>query len=676
VTTAPRKLATIVALDVAGYSARTEADEAKTTAEVAALRQVIEGIAESHGGRVFNTAGDGFMLEFGSSLAAVEAAGDLAAKCEPKVRVGVHLGDVVVQPNGDLLGHGVNVAARLMARSDPGAALISADVRRTIRGPLAERLVSRGPMQLDKMAETIEAFALAALPGLPSAAPAQPMEPVLAVLAFDNLSDDRDMQFFSDGVSEEILQAVSRAENVKVIGRSSSFQYRGADKAVRKVARELQATHVLDGSVRRAGQRIRVTAHLVEAAGQTTLWTDRFDRDLTDVLQVQDELATAIAQALGRKLVNQPMPHQIDPAAFDLYLKGRRVLAADWLESERNNAVALLERAVNIAPDFARAWGLLALARISLLPMERDTQGEPEHSAALAAANRAVHLDPNTAEAYLSLAHLKPAFSDHIEKFRLLSIASDLAPNDAFIHAFRAAVDMSAGWRSDCIQHFRRSIELEPSLTIFKAGLAAYLSGTGPEDDEAQAVLDDLKVKDPGSPLVWFIDLSRRLERGHLDQPQLAAIADLGSSFPMELLEKLKGLLTLRALPSEEIRRILLARLSKDASPVLDLALWHLLGRSVSTDLAYGVLFDALDAGRPIGNHGNGPWGLRRGEAAAVFFMTPGHMRADPRFARLCARLGLVELWMTTNHWPDCAAEVPYDFKAECEKAAREVSKA
>src|SRR2546421_743996 len=166
----PRKLTTIVALDVAGYSARTEADEAKATAEVAALRRVIEEIAGPRGGRVFNTAGDGFMLEFASSLAAVEAALALAEQCTPKLRVGVHLSDVVVQPNGDLLGHGVNVAARLMARSDAGSALVSADVRRTIRGPLAERLVSRGQLPLDKMTERIEVVGLAA-PG-PTAASA------------------------------------------------------------------------------------------------------------------------------------------------------------------------------------------------------------------------------------------------------------------------------------------------------------------------------------------------------------------------------------------------------------------------------------------------------------------------------------------------------------------------
>ena len=158
--TPSRWLTTIVAMDVAGYSAKTEADEATTTAEVAALRGTIERIAAERGGRVFNTAGDGFMLEFASSLAAVEAAFALAEQCEPKLRVGVHLGDVAVLPNGDLLGHGVNVAARLMARSDPGSVLVSADVHRTIRGPLAARLVSRGILQLDKMAERIEAFAL------------------------------------------------------------------------------------------------------------------------------------------------------------------------------------------------------------------------------------------------------------------------------------------------------------------------------------------------------------------------------------------------------------------------------------------------------------------------------------------------------------------------------------
>lgn len=158
--TQSRRLATIVALDVAGYSARTEADESRTAAEIPKLRETIDRTTRTHAGRIFNTAGDGFMLEFPSSSAGVEAAFALAEQCEPRVRIGVHLGDVVVQPNGDLLGHGVNVAARLMAQSQPGSALVSAAVRQTLRGPIVERLISRGPLKLDKMNETIEAFAL------------------------------------------------------------------------------------------------------------------------------------------------------------------------------------------------------------------------------------------------------------------------------------------------------------------------------------------------------------------------------------------------------------------------------------------------------------------------------------------------------------------------------------
>jgi len=347
-----RRLTTIVALDVAGYSARTEADEARTAAEVAALRRMIEGITAARGGRVFNTAGDGFMLEFGSSLAAGEAALALADECTPKVRVGVHLGDVVVQPNGDLLGHGVNVAARLMARSDPGSVLVSADVRRTIRGPLAERLVSRGNLQLDKMTETIEALALG-VAAVDVAMPPASAEPLLAVLPFDNLSDDREMQFFSDGVSEEIIQRLSRGAQMKVIGRTSSFQFRGGDKTPRNVAKELKCSHILDGSIRRAGGRVRVAVHLVEAASQTTLWSDRYDRGLEDIFAVQDEISERIAAALDQTFTSFSTK-AIDPAVYDLYL---RASPRSYAPDELRTNVGLLEVATQRAPHFAGRGG-------------------------------------------------------------------------------------------------------------------------------------------------------------------------------------------------------------------------------------------------------------------------------------------------------------------------------
>ena len=290
-----RKLTTIVALDVAGYSARAERDEARSAAEVVALRGTIERIAGAHQGRIFNTAGDGFMLEFASSVAAVEAAIEIADRSEPKLRIGVHVGDVIVQPNGDLLGHGVNVAARLMARSDPGDVLVSGDVKRTIRGQLAERLAPRGVHQLDKMSETIEVFALVDAVVSISPARAKGADPLLAVLPFDNLSNDPEMTFFSDGVSEEILHTIARAKDLRVIGRTSSFQLRGSDKSARKVLSDLHATHMLDGSVRRSGNQLRVSAHLIDALSQTTLWTGRFDRDMSEAFALQDQIASEVA---------------------------------------------------------------------------------------------------------------------------------------------------------------------------------------------------------------------------------------------------------------------------------------------------------------------------------------------------------------------------------------------
>ena len=363
-----RKLATIVALDVAGYSARTEADEARTTAEVAALRKVIEGIAAKHGGRVFNTAGDGFMLEFGSSLAAVEAAFELAETCEPKVRVGVHLGDVAVQPNGDLLGHGVNVAARLMARSDPGGALVSATVRQTIRGPLAERLTSRGVMQLDKMAETIEAFALAAAALSPiaaaSAPSSAPVRPSIAALRFANLGGDPEQQYFADGIVEDVLTGLSRIKGLSVIARNSSFAVSSASVDVRKAARELGARYVLEGSVRKSGDRVRVTAQLIEAETARSVWSARYDRKLDEIFALQDELAMSVVAAIEPNLraakierVRRKRPENLD--AYDLLLRALPLIYPAMPDGAAQG-LSLIEEALAKEPDYAQAHAFAA----------------------------------------------------------------------------------------------------------------------------------------------------------------------------------------------------------------------------------------------------------------------------------------------------------------------------
>ncbi len=406
-----RKLATIIALDVAGFSARTEADEARTIAQIANLRPVIEGIAKAHGGRVFNTAGDGFMLEFASALSGVNAALELADECRPRVRVGVHVGEVSVQPNGDLLGHGVNVAARLMAKAEPGSTLISSDVCRMIRGPLAERFVSRGPVQLDKMAETIEIFAPAAPahvtapPTPPKSAPATtrvwprptprlaamigvplllvilavvlwsrsgPSSPAttdtttasIAVLPFENLSTDKDNAFFAVGIQDEILTRLSKIGALRVISRTSTAHLAARPENVAEIASQLGVTNILEGSVQRAGDMVRVNVQLIRADTDAHLWAEVYDRKLDNIFSVQTEIATAVADALNAKVTGSEQKALAQKptsnvAAYDAYLRGLVLTRQTGLGS-KEAAQRHFEDAVRLDPNFAVAWAALA----------------------------------------------------------------------------------------------------------------------------------------------------------------------------------------------------------------------------------------------------------------------------------------------------------------------------
>ncbi len=665
---ATRKLATIVALDVAGYSARTEADEAKATSEVAGLRGVIEGIASRRGGRVFNTAGDGFMLEFGSSLGAVEAAFELAEKCQPKVRVGVHLGDVVVQANGDLLGHGVNVAARLMAQAVPGSALVSADVRRTIRGPLAERLVSRGQLKLDKMAETIEAFALAAVASAMVAAPPKGAEPLLAVLPFDNLSNDPEMQFFSDGVSEEIHYALTHSTGFSVIGRTSAFQFRGAEKM--NAARDLKATHILDGAVRKSGHRMRVNAQLTEVASGLCLWTDRYDREIAEVFALQDEIAGHVASALKSFLPVKATVETIDPAAYELFLNGLRY-DREFSDETAARAESLFLQAVTRAPTFARAWAFLSNARIQRLPRDHDAAGEPMHDAALAAAQRALELDPNNAIAYVTLASLKPAFSAHGEKLRLIEKAYDAAQNSPDVLNRYGGSLLVVGRVREALPYFARAAELEPMAPWMVSTAADMLLTLGRVEDSLRAI-NAAQKRLPDAAWIWGFRWRILFYSGRYDDAAAMLTPDApkpANITPTEV-DSMRFFLSLFAAPQPRREIIVRAMLSPAQTPTLQFGLCQIAAVVGCIDIAFEKLFEAFETGRPIGPMGKGR-GVNRAFLTAGYFTAASFpLQRDVRFARLCAHAGLVEYWTTSGHWPDCAEQVPYDFKAECEKVA------
>ncbi len=431
-----------------------------------ALRKVIEAIAAKHGGRVFNTAGDGFMLEFGSSLSAVEAAFELAETCEPKVRVGVHLGDVVVQPNGDLLGHGVNVAARLMARSDPGGALVSATVRQTIRGPLAERLQSQGMLKLDKMAETIEAFVLTSAALLPPAPePLAPVRPSIAALRFANLGGDPEQQYFADGIVEDVLTGLSRIKGLSVIARNSSFAYSSAAVDVRKTARELGARYVLEGSVRKSGDRVRVTAQLIEAESARSVWSARYDRKLEDIFALQDDLAMSVVAAIEPNLraaeierVKRKRPDNLD--AYDLLLRALP-LVYSAMPDGATQALLLIEKAIAKEPDYAQAHAFAAWGHEIMFM--RGGGREDNRLAAIRHAQAAIAHGRDDALA-LSLGGfvMGVVARDRVVARQAFDAALELSPSCALAYMLGSVVFALGGEATKAIEWGEEAIRLSP----------------------------------------------------------------------------------------------------------------------------------------------------------------------------------------------------------------------
>ncbi|MFT3726469.1 MAG: adenylate/guanylate cyclase domain-containing protein [Terricaulis sp.] len=666
----PPKLAAIMSIDVAGFSAMTEIDEAQAASMVARIRGVIEGAAAKHSGRIFNTAGDGFMLEFPSAAGALATADALYGSVERKgVRVGVHVGDVLPGPNGDLIGHSVNVAARLQQLAQAGAIVVSMDARRAVRGKLAQRLHPAGSVHLDKMSETIEIFTLE--PIALSQKLGRKQEPILAVLPFDNESDDAGMGYFSDGVADEIIRTLLRQSTIKVIGRTSAFQFRGARKM--DAAAALKASHVLDGAVHRSGARLRVGVNLTDARSGIGLWGDKYDGEFADAFSLQDHIANNVAASLSRSLTQSERAAPINPAAYDLYLRARQI----WLmlsDVEEEDAEVLLQRCVNLAPDFADGWAALASVRAFLLPRDRDIIGAPQHQAALMAAERALEIDPDCAQALAALSLLKPAFAEHGEKISLVNEALKRTPNDGSLHVARAAWLYSVGRLKDAGRALETASMLDP-LGPAVEGLRASLLIARGETDMAVEIMSAAWARWPDSPFIWYVMWTALCAARRLDEAEALAAPGVPpkravSAQDVQVLTNMVALL--RA--SREMRRELIAaRLHQAATEDGPLSISHLVA-AVSVGLAdevFDVVNHALDHGRPLRADPFEAFGMARGQTALQLFVGAGDNRIwkHQRFPALCARLGLAQYWLESKKWPDCAGQVDYDFKAECLKA-------
>ena len=420
----PHHLAALWFADIAGYSERVAEDERGALQLVEILQALSRTTVERHEGRVVKFLGDAVLAEFPSTEMAVRAAAVLSKEYAEQsaktgrahdLRIGVHLGDVAVDADGDLYGDGVNAAARIEAVVDPGQVVVSDDVWRQIRGregfrfePLGDRNL-KGVGSIDLYVVTLDENMAAT--SISSAERAEQRSEKkkgkirsIAVLPFADLSAERDQEHFSDGVAEEILNALSKVGGLHVPARTSCFAFRGVTLDAREIGKRLGVETLLDGSIRRAGKRVRISVQLVDANNGYQLWSERFDREIEDIFVIQDEIARSVLESLGLALTEREefrflKPSTMNIEAYEAYLRGRK-LYHKWTRQSVEFARQMFERAVKIDPEFAAAWAGLANAHVDLFRWGRNPRDLEE---AQRASERALKLDPNSAEAHVSV---------------------------------------------------------------------------------------------------------------------------------------------------------------------------------------------------------------------------------------------------------------------------------
>jgi TolB-like protein/class 3 adenylate cyclase len=478
-----RRLAAILAADVAGYSQLMGADEEGTLAALKAIRRELGDpkIAE-HRGRIVKTTGDGLLVEFQSVVDAVRCAVEVqqgiaernAAVPEGKrieFRIGIHQGDIIVEDD-DIFGDGVNIAARLEGLGDPGGVCVSRVVRDEVRDKLDVAFDDLGEQSLKNIARPLRVFAvrvgeavappIAEKPALPL-----PDKPSLAVLPFQNMSGDPEQEYFADGMVEEITTAISRLPWLFVIARNSSFTFKGKAIDVKQVARELGVRYVLEGSVRKSGNRVRITGQLIDAATGNHIWADRFDGALDDIFELQDRVASSVVGAIEPRLRLSEIERASRKAtenlgAYDLYL---RALAQTYRNTEEGlaEAIVLLRRALAIDPSYAPAAALVAWCCWLQRVQGWGALSDEDIAAAVGLARQALEAgrdDPDTmwqaAFALLVLAG-EPAMVEAI-----LDRALTLNPNAAMAWQAKGWVHALRNRPEAAIEAFDRALRLSP----------------------------------------------------------------------------------------------------------------------------------------------------------------------------------------------------------------------
>ena len=541
-----QRLAAILAADVAGYSRLMAADDHATVASLDAARSVFRTQIESNQGRVIDMAGDSVLAVFETAIGAVSAALavqqalNVSSNAVPedrrmRFRIGVHLGDLIEKPDGTVYGDGVNIAARLQGLAALGGITVSESIRTAVRGKLDANFEDRGEQKVKNIPEPVRAYRIkvegetapAPGPAADGSGDAPRDKPSIAVLSFNNMSGDPEQEYFSDGITEDIITDLSKLSGLLVIARNSSFTYKGRAVDARQVAREFKVSHVLEGSVRRAGGRVRITAQLIDAATGHHVWAERYDRGLEDIFAVQDEITREIVAALDVKLLRGEQStvwrqSLRRPEALDAYYRGLDYL--NRITREANvQAAHSFEQVIRLEPDsplgyLGTAWTHLSASRYGW----SDSAPESLKKAA-ELARKALALDELCADAHALLGyyHLLGLAHDQAIAEGERSIA--LSPNHADNAANLACSYAVSSRPAEAIALMERAIRLSPIYPAWYLnilGFGYYQSG---QYDEAERVLKLALQREPAYSDCRLILAAVHNARGRVDEARAEA---------------------------------------------------------------------------------------------------------------------------------------------------------
>jgi adenylate cyclase len=664
-----RRRAVIVAIDAAGYSRQSEIDEAVAVREITAIAERIHSSAAAHQGRVFNTAGDGFMLEFPAAAAAVAAAEEVQAVERVPLRIGLHVGEVHETPKGDLLGKGVNIAARLMALAEPGSIVVSGEAKRELGPDVAARLHRRGMVQLDKMSERIEAYdlgspwrksvrsvpvrwvmmgvgALVALfAGWLATQTLRSESHAIAVLEFR--ASEPGMRAFTTGLADRLISAMSTSDLQAVHTTAAADD----DRVAAAVA--TGAAFVLDGSARSDGADLLVNARLIDARGSLVIWSNEYRRAADEQNYMQEQIAFDVARVLRCALVSLEPRGGVDAATLAVFMRACQSRGRGDFTPEEGYQAA--RQVTERAPRFSRGWSLLGMIAAEMswsgVPGEAETYAVEARSAA----TRARELDRTNGESYIIEAGLYPAPDFHTRQ-ALIARALQADPDLAAAHAAQAQLYLDVGRTFEALRSMQRAIAIEPLNGDYQTGLPPFLNGAG-QPELAQEQIDRNYRIWPNSPGAWWNRLMNSTYVG--DPAQALGMIDSIDSTPA------RGML--REPARSRWRAFVAARLSGDPARIRRAALD--LRQLIPGQFSRASVGAALSlAGEVDASYEMAEGMLRANYGAGGMFLPPWrNLRRDPRFMALIKDTPLIPYWRQTGRWPDFCNErdLPYDCEAE-----------